>query len=215
MAQAFQTPFRNSQQHLRLYTCLASWLLHILVWLSEGNSISLYLLHILLCNFSIMRKNKNRWLLLLPVSPWGMTNCLQTYLTVLCWNFHAVCFIWVFKTAYVMSQNILYILVFIFSLKKETYVIQMDSYLSDRRKALSDPPNPRDWHILSNLAKALQQSIKLVLRSLTVIHALCLCLLIVFLIQSLSKEKRKSSKGKHFHGVKAIHSYHCCILTKR
>lgn len=90
-----------------------------------------------------------------------------------------------------MSQNILYILIFIFSLKKETCVIQMDSYLSDRGK----PPNPRGWHGLSNLTEALQQCIKLVLRGLTVIHALCLCLLIVFLVQSLSKEKENQTKG--------------------
>lgn len=140
MAQECQTQsqhFRASDSHL--YTGLASWLLRTLVLLSEGNSISLYLLHILLCNFSVMRKNKNRsWYLLSPTMLLRSTkNCLQTYITVLSWNFHAVYLIWVLKTAYIMSQNILYIWIFIFSLKKKTcFETQIDSYLSDRRRAL-------------------------------------------------------------------------------
>lgn len=139
MAQESQTQSEEFRAAgLRLYTGLASWLLHILVLLSEGSSISLYLLHTLLCNFSIMRKNKNRsWLLSFPtMSLRGMNNCLQTYITVLSWNFHAVYLIWVLKAAYVMSQNILHIWIFIFSLKKKTYVTQIDSYLSNIRKAL-------------------------------------------------------------------------------
>ena len=128
MAQECQTQSQNFRAaDLHLYTGLASWLLRILVLLSEGNSISLYLLHILLCNFSVMRKNKNRsWFLLSPTMLLrSMNNCLQTYVTVLSWNFQAVYLIWVLKTAYIMSQNILYIWIFIFSLKKKTYVFKL------------------------------------------------------------------------------------------
>jgi len=60
MAQECQTQSQNFRAaDLHLYTGLASWLLRILVLLSEGNSISLYLLHILLCNFSVMTKAKS------------------------------------------------------------------------------------------------------------------------------------------------------------
>lgn len=127
MSQESQTQFQESRAAgLHLYTGLASWLLRILVLLSEGSSISLYLLHILLCNFSIIRKNKNRSRsLLLPNNVSLKGNYLQTYVTVLSRNFHAVCMIGVLKAANIMSQNILYIWIFIFSLKNKTQVIHI------------------------------------------------------------------------------------------
>ena len=64
------------------------------------------------------------------------------------------------------------------------------------RQTVGKPSNPRGNPGLSNLAEVLQQSVKLIFRGLAVIHALCLCLLIVFFVQSLSKEKGSQTKEK-------------------